>query len=59
MYGQLTTGRPMVVVSKTGKGLPAWRLEVRIDARTNKPEVLNKPEGTVGRGPRHDRSPSR
>ena len=42
MYGQLTTGRPVVVVSKTGKGLPAWRLEVRIDARTNNPEVLNK-----------------
>ena len=42
MYGQLTTGKPVVVVSKTGKGLPAWRLEVRIDARTNNPEVLNK-----------------
>lgn len=42
MYGQLTTGRPVTVISKTGKGLPAWRLEVRIDSRTNNPEVLNK-----------------
>ncbi len=42
MYGQLTTGRPVVVVSKIGEGRPAWRLEVRIDARTNNPEVLNK-----------------
>ncbi len=42
MYGQLTTGRPVVVVSKTGKGRPAWRIEVRINARTNEPEVLNK-----------------
>lgn len=42
MYGQLTTGKPVVVISKTAKGLPAWRLEVRIDARTNNPEVLNK-----------------
>jgi DNA topoisomerase-6 subunit B len=47
MYGQLTTGRPVVVVSKIGKGRPAWRLEVRIDARTNNPEVLNKEENTT------------
>lgn len=42
MYGQLTTGRPVVVVSKIGKGRPAWRIEVRIDSRSNNPEVLNK-----------------
>ncbi len=40
MYGQLTTGRPMIITSKTGKGRPAHRLEVRIDARTNAPDVL-------------------
>lgn len=40
MYGQLTTGRPIVIVSKTGKGRPAYRMEVRIDARSNAPEVL-------------------
>ncbi|MBI5516854.1 MAG: DNA topoisomerase VI subunit B [Deltaproteobacteria bacterium] len=47
MYGQLTTGKPVVVVSKIGKGRPAWRLEVRIDARTNNPEVLNKDQNTT------------
>ena len=47
MYGQLTTGRPVVCVSKIGKGRPAWRLEVRIDARTNNPEVLNKDRDTT------------
>jgi len=47
MYGQLTTGKPVVVVSKIGKGRPAWRLEVRIDSRTNTPEVLNKDTNTT------------
>src|SRR5438045_354539 len=37
MYGQLTTGRPIIITSKTGKGRPAHRMEVRIDARTNAP----------------------
>src|SRR3954468_15103766 len=40
MYGQLTTGRPIIITSKTGKGRPAYRMEVRIDARSNAPEVL-------------------
>ena len=40
MYGQLTTGRPIVITSKVGKGRPAYRMEVRIDARTNAPDVL-------------------
>lgn len=47
MYGQLTTGRPVVCVSKIGRGRPAWRLEVRIDARSNTPEVLNKDRDTT------------
>ncbi len=47
MYGQLTTGRPVVVCSKIGKGRPAWRIEVRIDARTNTPEVLNRDRDTT------------
>jgi DNA topoisomerase-6 subunit B len=47
MYGQLTTGKPVVVVSKIGKGRPAWRLEVRIDSRSNTPEVLNKDTNTT------------
>ncbi len=42
MYGQLTTGRPIIITSKTGKGRPAHRMEVRIDARTNAPDVLKE-----------------
>ena len=42
MYGQLTTGRPIVITSKVGKGRPAYRMEVRIDARTNAPDVLKE-----------------
>ncbi len=47
MYGHLTTGRPVVVVSKIGKGRPAWRVEVRIDSRTNEPKQLNDKNDTV------------
>lgn len=47
MYGQLTTGRPVVVVSKIARGRPAWRLEVRIDSRSNNPEVLNKDQNNT------------
>jgi DNA topoisomerase-6 subunit B len=42
MYGQLTTGRPMTVISRTGKGKPAFRMNVRIDAQKNLPETLGE-----------------
>ncbi|HME91441.1 MAG TPA: ATP-binding protein, partial [Myxococcaceae bacterium] len=37
MYGQLTTGKPIVVTSKTGKGRPAHHFEIQIDTRKNAP----------------------
>jgi DNA topoisomerase VI subunit B len=40
MHGQLTTGRPMVITTRTGKGRPAFRVEMRIDTVKNKPEIL-------------------
>jgi len=40
MYGQLTTGKPIVVTSKTGKGRPAHHFEIRIDTRKNAPVVV-------------------
>jgi DNA topoisomerase-6 subunit B len=40
MYGQLTTGRPMAVISRTGKGKPAFRVTLRIDTQKNQPETL-------------------
>lgn len=40
MYGQLTTGKPIVVTSKTGKGRPAHHFEIQIDTRKNMPVVV-------------------
>ena len=40
LYAQLTTGKPIAIVSKTGAGRPARRYELRIDTRRNAPEVL-------------------
>jgi len=40
LYGQLTTGRPVVIISKIGKGRPAHRIELRIDTKRNHPDVL-------------------
>jgi len=40
MYGQLTTGKPIVVTSKTGKGRPAHHFEIQIDTRKNTPVVV-------------------
>jgi len=38
MYGQLTTGKPVVIISRTSDSRPAHRFEVKIDTRANKPE---------------------
>ncbi|RMG48793.1 MAG: DNA topoisomerase VI subunit B [Acidobacteria bacterium] len=40
MYGLLTTGRPVVITSRTGPRRPAHHYEVAIDTRRNKPEIL-------------------
>jgi len=44
MYGQLTTGKPITVVSKTGKGRPAHLFEIQIDTRKNMPVVVRDRE---------------
>lgn len=46
MYGQLTTGKPIKVVSKTHKTKPAHYFEIHINTKTNSPDILNgKGEG--------------
>jgi DNA topoisomerase-6 subunit B len=40
MYGQLTTGKPIVITSKTGKGRPAHHFEIVIDTARNTPNVV-------------------
>lgn len=44
MYGQLTTGKPIVVISKTGKGRAAHHFEIQIDTRKNAPVVARDDE---------------
>jgi DNA topoisomerase VI subunit B len=44
MYGQLTTGQPIRVTSKTGKGKPAHYFEIQIDTRKNNPVVTRDDE---------------
>src|SRR6185503_15747104 len=40
LYAMLTTGKPIVILSKTGKGRSARKVELRIDTRKNQPDVL-------------------
>jgi DNA topoisomerase-6 subunit B len=40
MYGQLTTGKPIVITSKTGKGRPAHHFEIVIDTARNAPNIV-------------------
>ena len=42
LYGQLTTGKPMVITSRTGKRRKAHRFEVLIDTAKNRPKVLDE-----------------
>src|SRR3954471_23557390 len=44
MYGQLTTGKPIVVTSKTGRGRAAHHFEIQIDTRKNAPVVARDHE---------------
>jgi len=45
MYGQLTTGKPLVVLSRAGKRRPCHRMVIRIDTQKNRPVTLE--EGVV------------
>lgn len=41
MYGQLTTGKPVRIVSKTSIRKPAHFFEIQINTKSNNPEILN------------------
>jgi len=46
MYGVLTTGKPVKIISKISKRQPAHYYEIQIDTKKNIPEILNgKGEG--------------
>jgi DNA topoisomerase-6 subunit B len=40
MYGQLTTGKPITVISRPGHGKPAHKFDIQIDTRANRPVVV-------------------
>ena len=41
MYGVLTTGKPVKIMSKVSKRKPAHYYEIQIDTKKNHPEILN------------------
>jgi DNA topoisomerase-6 subunit B len=44
MYGQLTTGKPIIITSRTGPKKPAHHFEIQIDTRRNQPVVVKDTE---------------
>jgi len=44
MYGQLTTGKPIVITSRTGAKRPAHYYEIQIDTKKNAPTVVSEGE---------------
>ena len=42
LYGQLTTGKPVKVISRTSEKKPAWYVEIQIDTAKNEPRILSK-----------------
>jgi DNA topoisomerase-6 subunit B len=41
MYGMLTTGKPVKIISKISARKPAHYYEIQIDTKKNRPEILN------------------
>ena len=44
MYGMLTTGKPVEIISRTGRGKPAHHFRLQIDTKKNKPEIVSDTE---------------
>jgi len=42
LYGQLTTGRPVVVTSKISPDMPCWKMTLMINTKYNEPEILRE-----------------
>jgi len=42
MYAQLTTGKPVQIISRTSARTPAHYFEVQIDTKKNEPRILEK-----------------
>jgi DNA topoisomerase VI subunit B len=46
MYAQLTTGKPVQIISRTSARAPAHYFEVQIDTKKNEPRILEKKQIT-------------
>lgn len=44
MYGQLTTGEPVTIYSRTGKNAPAHRIKLVLDMKKNEPRIISDEE---------------
>jgi len=44
MYGQLTTGKPARILSRTSPRKPAYACDLQVDTRTNTPRLLHERE---------------
>src|SRR6202453_1486118 len=44
MYGVLTTGQSVEIISRTGKKKPAHRFELQMDTQKNRPEIISDTE---------------
>ncbi len=44
MYGQMTTGKSAIIISKTGPKAPVHEIELQIDTKKNAPKVLKDKE---------------
>jgi DNA topoisomerase-6 subunit B len=44
MYGMLTTGKPVEIISRTGKNKPAHHFTLQIDTKKNKPAIISDTE---------------
>ena len=42
MYGQLTTGKPITIISKIQKNKPAHYYELQIDTKKNEPQIVTE-----------------
>ena len=42
MYGQLTSGKPAVIQTRTGPDRPPYRIELMLDTKRNKPDVQSE-----------------
>jgi DNA topoisomerase VI subunit B len=47
MYGQMTTGKPVRILSRPGDGKPAHYFEIALDTSKNEPVVLKEEKGVA------------